>query len=221
MPRPTASPFWGYLAGAAVALTAAGAIAQVTPPAPPVPPPTAFDHDHADRERAHAERDQARAERDHERAEQAEHRVMVREERHHMDQAEHLRTMLQLKPSQEAALTAYLAAVKPAHHAPTIVEMSDRGEAPKTTPQRLAEMESRLAEQSAQGKARIEATRKFYDQLEPSQKKVFDEMPMMMIGPMGPMMNMGDMRVLVNMEGAPPLPPLPPLPPVPPAPPRL
>jgi LTXXQ motif family protein len=211
MPR----PIMRYLAGAAFALTAASAFAQVAPPAPPVPPPTAFDHDHADRDRAHAERDRARAERDHERAEQ---RVIVREERHHMDQAEHLRTMLQLKPDQEAALTAYLAAVKPAHHIETVVEMSSHGEASKTTPQRLAEMETRLAEQSAQGKARIEATRKFYDQLEPSQKKVFDEMPMMMIGPMGPMMNMGNMRVMVNMEG---VPPLPPLPPVPPAPPRL
>jgi hypothetical protein len=211
MPRPTASPVWGYLAGAAFALTAASAFAQAAPPAASVPPPTAFDRDHADR-------DQARAERDHERADRTERRVVVREERHHMDQAEHLRTMLQLKPGQEAALTAYLAAVKPAHHIETVVEMSNHGEAAKTTPQRLAEMETRLAEQTAQGKARIEATRKFYDQLEPSQKKVFDELPMMMGGPMGPMMNMGNMRVMVNMEG---MPPLPPLPPVPPAPPRL
>ncbi len=203
MPRPTASPVWGYLAGAAFALTAASAFAQTTTSAlPPLPvPPVASDRDHA--------------ERDHDRTER---RVIVREERHHVDQAEHLRTMLQLKPGQEAALTAYLAAVQPTRHPETIVEMSNHDGAPKTTPQRLAEMETRLAEQTAQGKARIEATRKFYDQLEPSQKKVFDELPMMMIGPMGPMMNMGDMRVLVNMEGAPPMPPLPPLPPLPPAP---
>ncbi|MGZ6015515.1 MAG: Spy/CpxP family protein refolding chaperone, partial [Phenylobacterium sp.] len=162
-----------------------------------------------------------------------ERRVIIRdgegEGHHHMDQAEHLRTMLQLKPSQEAALTAYLAAVKPEHHHETIVEMSNHGDGAhgdmhKTTTQRLAEMETHLAEQAAQGKARIEATRKFYDQLEPSQKKVFDEMPMLMIGPMGPMMNMGNMRVMVNMEGMPPMhgmPPMPPMPPVPPAPPHL
>jgi hypothetical protein len=200
MPR----PMLGYLAGAAFALTAAtyagAAFAQAAAPAAP----PASDHEHGQR---------------------IERRVIVRdgdgEGHHHMDQAEHLRTMLQLKPSQEAALTAYLAAVKPDHHKETIVEMSNRSDAPKTTTQRLADMETRLAEQTAQGKARIEATRKFYDQLEPSQKKVFDEMPMLMIGPMGPMMNMGNMRVMVNMEGMPPMPPLPPMPPRPPAPPRL
>jgi hypothetical protein len=148
--------------------------------------------------------------------------VIVRDDgdRHgHLDQAEHLRTMLQLKPSQEPALAAYLAAVKPAHGHEHIVEMSSRGDA-RTTPERLAEMETHMAEQAAQGHARIEATRKFYAQLEPSQKKVFDELPMLMMGPMGPMMPMGPMKVMVNMQGMPPLPPLPPLPPAPPAPSR-
>ena len=203
MPRPVL----GYLAGAAFALTAASAFAQAAPPATPATPGASGDHEHSQR---------------------IERRVIVRDgEGHHMDQAEHLRTMLQLKPGQEAALTAYLAAVKPDHRHETIVEMSNHGEAPKTTTQRLAEMETRLAEQSAQGKARIEATRKFYDQLEPSQKKVFDELPMLMIGPMGPMMNMGDMRVLVNLDGnveshiMARMPPMPPTPPVPPHAPRV
>ncbi len=202
-------PLLGYLAGAAFALTATTVLAQAAAPAAPPAPtaPSAFgDHEHGQR---------------------IERRVIVRDggEGHHMDQAEHLRTMLQLKPGQEAALTAYLAATKPDHRRETVVEMSNHGEGHgegvKTTPQRLAEMETRLAEQSAQGKARIEATRRFYDQLEPSQKKVFDELPMLMIGPMGPMMNMGNMRVMVNMEGPPPLPPLPPMPARPPAPPHL
>lgn len=138
---------------------------------------------------------------------------------HHMDPAGHLRTMLQLKPGQEPALTAYLAAVKPMHQAEHIVEMSDRHDA-KTTTQRLAEMETHMAEQAAQGHARIEATRKFYDQLEPSQKKVFDQMPMMMIGPMGPMMPMGgNMKVMVHMDGMGPMPAMPPHPPMPRTPP--
>jgi len=147
-----------------------------------------------------------------------ERRMIIRDDHdggHHMDSAEHLRTMLQLKPGQEAALTAYLAAVKPTRHAEHIVEMSDRHDA-KTTTQRLAEMEAHMAEQAAQGHARIEATRKFYDQLEPSQKKVFDEMPMLM----GPLMHGDGMRVMVNMEGMPPMPPMPPLPPMPPHPPK-
>jgi hypothetical protein len=188
----------GYLAGAAFALSAAAAATAHGQPAPavaPPPSPEAGDHQRIERH------------------------VVVR---HREDQAEHLRTMLQLKPSQEPALSTYLAAVSPERHHESIVEMSDRSDA-KTTPQRLAEMETRLAEQTAQGHARIEATRKFYDQLEPSQKKVFDELPMLMIGPMGPMMNMGNMKVMVSMDGAPPLPPLPPAPPAPPrapAPPR-
>ena len=194
-------PVLGYLAGAAFALTAATAFAQAAAPAAP-PAPVASDHEHGQR---------------------VERRVVIRdggEGHHHMDQAEHLRTMLQLKPSQEGALTAYLAATRP-QHPDTVVEMSNHGEgAQKTTTQRLAEMETRIDEQAVQSKARIAATRKFYDQLEPSQKKVFDEMPMLMIGPMGPMMHMGDMRVMVNMEGMPPMPPVPPMPPRPPAPPR-
>jgi protein CpxP len=135
------------------------------------------------------------------------------------DQAERLRTLLQLKPSQEGALSAYLAAVRPNYDHQRIVEMSDRGDA-KTTPQRLADMEAQVAEQAAQGRARIEATRKFYDQLEPSQKKVFDELPMLMIGPMGPLMPMGPMKMVVNLDGMSVAPPIPPLPPAPPAPPK-
>jgi hypothetical protein len=123
--------------------------------------------------------------------------------------------MLQLKPAQEPALAAYLAAVKPAHEHEHIVEMSDRDGA-KTTPQRLADMEAQMAAHTAAMHGRIEATKHFYDQLEPSQKKLFDELPMLMIGPMGPMMPMGPMKVMVNMPPMPPLPPIPPTPPVPP-----
>ena len=209
-------PMMGYLAGAAFALTVAGtatAYAQATPPAPPAP------GDHGQRiERQVIIRDgdgHTSITRD-----GGERRVMIM--RHGAEQAEHLRTMLQLKPSQEAALSAYLAATAPPARHERMVEMSDHA-APKTTPQRLAEMETRMAEDTARSKARIEATRKFYDQLEPSQKKVFDEMPMLM----GPMMHGEGMRVMVNMEGMPPMPPMPPLPPrppharrAPPAPPR-
>jgi LTXXQ motif family protein len=195
-----------YLTGAAFALSAvAGGIAHAQ---------TALadaqrDAEHDAARSEHVERIE-RAERPErgDRTERVERRVVIRDGgAHHMDQAEHLRTMLQLKASQEPALTAYLAAVRPEHRHEQIVEMSDHGDA-KTTTQRLADMEARLAEQAAQGHARIEATRKFYNQLEPSQKKVFDELPMLMIGPMGPMMNMGPMKVMVNMRGMPPLPPM-------------
>jgi hypothetical protein len=213
-------PMMGYLAGAAFVLSvasAATAYAQTTPPTPPAP----GEHAHGQRvEREIVIRDDDGDEHGAMRHGGEHHMMMMRHEG--ADHAEHLRTMLQLKPSQDAALKAYLAATAPPHHE-RVVEMSDHG-APKTTPQRLTEMEAHMAEQAAQAHTRIEATRKFYDQLEPSQKKVFDEMPMMMMGPMGPMMHGGGMKMMVRMDGMPPMPPMPPMPahppraPAPPAP---
>jgi periplasmic protein CpxP/Spy len=192
-------PWMGYLAGAAFVLSAAAAATAYAQAEP-------GDHARAERQERtviirRGDGDEADA-------------MYVRHGGAHVDAAEHLRTMLQLKPSQEPALAAYLAAVKPAHEHEHMVEMSDRHDA-KTTPQRLAEMEAQMAQHTAAMHGRIEATKRFYDQLEPSQKKVFDELPMLMIGPMGPM------KVMVNMEHMPsmPAPPTPPAPPkAPPAP---
>jgi len=238
-------PWTGYLAGAAFALTAAAGAAAFAQSAPA----TAQSQAAADAARAPRAERAERPERA-ERAERAERRIVIQDgDRHfemaggrHMDMAEHLRTMLQLKPGQEAALTAYLAAVKTEHGHDHMVRMSDhddrghdeKGQA-RTTTERLADMEKRMAESQAQAHAKIEATRKFYAQLEPSQKKVFDEMPMLMIGPIGPigpMMLPGPMKVRFEhgpgenfqyrfeRRGPPPVPPVPPVAPVPPAPPR-
>ncbi|MFL5297136.1 MAG: Spy/CpxP family protein refolding chaperone [Phenylobacterium sp.] len=222
-------PWMGYLAGAAFALSAATAVAAYAQGAPA---PDAGARDRAVRE---ADGDAAkgldRQAMRHEDREvrREEHRIIIRDgDRHfemmrdgqHMDMTEHLRTMLQLKPGQEAALAAYVAALKPQHREHDhMVEMS-RAEGPKTTTERLADMEKRMAENQAAAHARIEATRRFYAQLEPSQKKVFDEMPMLMIGPMGPigpMMLPGPMKIRFEH---PPVPPVPPVPPAPPGPPR-
>ena len=217
-------PIMGYLAGAAFVLSVAGAAtayAQATPPVPPTP----SDREHGQRierqviikdgdghvtiQRGGDEHGMMMGH-DLMRHEGGERRVMILRN-DGPGHADHLRTMLQLKPGQEAALTAYLAVTAPKARE-RIVEMSDHAAAPKTTPQRLAEMESRMAEDTARSKARIDATRKFYDQLEPSQKKVFDEVPMMM----GPMMHGEGMKVMVNMHAMPAMPPLPPMPPRPP-----
>ena len=216
-------PWTGYIAGAAFALFAtagAGAYAQTAVSA----------QSQADADAAKAdqriERHEVRIERHDGGDRHEERRIMIMhdgEGHHHMDQAEHLRTMLQLKPGQEAALTAYLAAVKPEHdhEHEHMVMMSDHGEhgadMAKTTPERLADMEKRMADSQAEARKRIEATRKFYGQLEPSQKKVFDEMPMLMIGPigpLGPMMMPGPMKVRFEH------PPMAPAPATPPTPPR-
>lgn len=108
-----------------------------------------------------------------------ENRVFVM--RHGGDRAERLATLLQIRPEQEPALKAYLEALKP--HRDHLVKFQRAVERPESTPERLARMEARLAEQQAAGKARIDATRAFYDQLDMRQKKVFDEMPMMFMGP--------------------------------------
>lgn len=107
--------------------------------------------------------------------------------RHHRDpaemrahMAEHLRAVLQLQPSQDGALNAFLDAMKPPGG------MRDGAGAGRdqmqhmTTPQRLDRMAQRLDAQRARMLARIAATRQFYAQLTPPQQKAFDDLPMMM-----------------------------------------
>ena len=126
---------------------------------------------------------------------------------------EHLKDILQLRPEQEPALRAYLEASKrdrPSHKMVKFEEGADQ----RSTLERLAEMETHLAEQQAAMKARIEATRAFYAQLDAKQKKAFDAVPMMMMaGPhFGPMM-------LPHRIAHMPVPPAPPVAPAPPKPP--
>lgn len=165
------------------------------------------------------------------------HVVMIRHggERH----AERLRALLQLKPGQEPALKAYLTALEPPEH-DQFIKLDDPGE-DQTTLERLAAQEKAIDEHSQAMKARLNATRSFYAQLEPAQQKAFDEMPSLMghhaMGPMPFAMPVGSRVMMMRMPmGAmgfdhdfewdmaippiPPMPPLPPLAPEPPAPPR-
>jgi hypothetical protein len=138
-------------------------------------------------------------------------------------QAEHLRAILQLKPAQEGALSAYLEAMRPAHDRDHMMRMRGEGRA-RTTPEKLARMEARMTEREAAMRARIAATKRFYDQLDPAQKRAFDELPLVMGGP--PMPMMGGMKIMHRGHGpgarfgaehfGEPMPPLPPRPPVPP-----
>jgi hypothetical protein len=133
--------------------------------------------------------------------------------------AEHLRNILQLRPNQEAALTAYLAAGRPDHAG--MMRMDGEAQA-RTTPERLARMEQRLVQHQVQMKARLDATRRFYDQLDPAQKRAFDELPLMMGGLMD--MPMHAMKIRHRLKPLPPMPPMhgmpmPPAPPESPAPP--
>jgi hypothetical protein len=103
----------------------------------------------------------------------------------HMDpehRADHLRDMLQLRPDQEPALKAFLAATQPdIRKFETKLDKDGKpAEAlsgpPKmlTTPERLDMQAKRMAEHQAAFQKRSAATRAFYGQLSPSQQKVFD-----------------------------------------------
>lgn len=88
--------------------------------------------------------------------------------------AERLRAVLQLRPEQEPALTAFINAMRPD---PAQMERrrAERGQtANLTTPQRLDRMQARMAERQTQFARRAEATKRFYAQLSPAQQKAFD-----------------------------------------------
>ena len=87
---------------------------------------------------------------------------------------------LNLTPAQQGAWTQYIAAMKPpARLAPTQAERDARKAerdafAKMSTPQRIDAMEKRHAEMAAHMKARGDATKAFYAQLNPAQQKTFD-----------------------------------------------
>ena len=89
--------------------------------------------------------------------------------------AARVRDNLRLGPDQEKALQDFLAATQP-RPAQTehFREEADR-EATLRTPQRLDAMMARMDEMRAVLVARIEATKRFYAQLNPSQRAIFDQ----------------------------------------------
>jgi hypothetical protein len=92
--------------------------------------------------------------------------------------AQHLRDVLQLRPDQDGALNAYLAASGPREWGKDRPrpDAADGPRQPLSTPERLDREIAHLEH----AKARIDATRSFYAALSPSQKKAFDA-----LGPMG------------------------------------
>lgn len=98
---------------------------------------------------------------------------------------EDLKTVLRLRPDQEPALAAFLAAQGPGRmgapgHGP------DHGP-PKalSTPERLAEMAKHQAEMSARLEAHRQALTRFYAALTAEQQKVFDAAMRLQSGPHG------------------------------------
>jgi len=99
---------------------------------------------------------------------------------HGEGRVEHLTTMLQLRANQQPALKAFLDATRKMRDEHMM--RMEHGAKARTTSERLAELETRLAQQKIAMKARIEATKTFYAELDEKQRKVFDALPMLMMG---------------------------------------
>jgi len=194
----TSKPTMWLLAGAALTLTAGAALAQTGQAA----------RDQAIQDSARAARSDAGSDRE----ERREMRIYRQDDHPHvmrMGRPEHLSDILQLRPDQEPALKAFLEATRnDGDHRDRMVKFERDSE--RTTLQRLDDMQARLAAQQAETNRKIAAIRTFYGQLDASQKKAFDAMPMLMFS--GP--SFGPQLIPIGH-------PMPPEPPRPPAPPRL
>jgi hypothetical protein len=118
-------------------------------------------------------------------------RMQAMREAHERQRAQDLRTILRLRPDQEAALTAYLASHKRPdegqgeRHGPG--RTSGQAPGPMTTTQRLDMMARRESEHAAMQQRHAEALRAFYGALSPEQKQVFDALQRMHGGGRGGM----------------------------------
>lgn len=113
--------------------------------------------------------------------------------------AEDMKTVLRLRPDQEAALAALMEAHKPPVH-----EMKGPAEPrPATTPQRLDAMAKHEAAMSAQHERMRQALAKFYAALTPEQQKTFDALQRLKGPHGGPMMHGGHgggPRMMMKMQ---------------------
>ena len=86
-----------------------------------------------------------------------------------------LRALLQLRPDQEAALTAFVASTTPAARP----EEEDRAaERALPAPARMERMLARMDEVRSEMGQKLEALKTFYSQLTPAQQKAFDALDM-------------------------------------------
>jgi protein CpxP len=93
------------------------------------------------------------------------------------DQSDHLRQTLKLRPDQETALQAFVAAMQTRPGEAEGLHAEAMREAGLPTPQRLDALVARLDRMRAEILAKITATRVFYAKLTPEQQRAFDTMP--------------------------------------------
>lgn len=90
----------------------------------------------------------------------------------HAQHMEHLKTLLQIQPSQQAAWDKYAKAMEPQPRAKAQGERPDLRKL--TTPERLDLAQKLRKERMARAEQRDQATRAFYSSLNPSQQQAFD-----------------------------------------------
>lgn len=92
------------------------------------------------------------------------------------DIARQLRTRLQLRPDQEGALQAFVAAMAPPGDMQARMARQQEEASSMTTPERLDMMVSNMDAMRQVMLARVQATKAFYRQLTPDQQRAFDRM---------------------------------------------
>lgn len=113
--------------------------------------------------------------------------MKARHEAMRTQRLEDLKTVLRLRPDQEAALAAFVAA----HEPRTMRRRLAKGDMPMTTPQRLEAMAKHEAEMRAEHERARKALSDFYAVLSPDQQRVFDALHRLQGRHGGRMMMMG------------------------------
>jgi hypothetical protein len=109
-----------------------------------------------------------------------------------------LHDVLAITPAQEGAWSAYQVAVRPARFDRQGRQRGPGGREARqdlTTPQRLDRMVEQANARHAELLTRASATRQFYGQLSPAQKKAFDALPQVGPGRGGPGFGRGERAV--------------------------
>jgi hypothetical protein len=89
-----------------------------------------------------------------------------------------LRTLLQLSPDQEPALTAFVASMRPATGAMGQEHEDRAAERALPAPERMGRMLAHMDKVRAEMSQKLEALKAFYSQLTPAQQKAFDALGM-------------------------------------------
>ncbi|MEP6968393.1 MAG: Spy/CpxP family protein refolding chaperone [Pseudomonadota bacterium] len=91
--------------------------------------------------------------------------------------AQKLRDELRLRPDQETALRAFVQAVIPPPGAVERLRQAQLTDQTLPTPARLDRMLAHMDEMRAIVSVRVDATKRFYAQLSPDQRRTFDNQP--------------------------------------------